>query len=59
MIWKPIGDAAAGVVARLEPKVMTLTVYDISAEPLVLKVPVRDIEQQTLLLKIKVERGTP
>jgi hypothetical protein len=58
MTWQKIGDAARDVTERLEPRVLNLTVYQVSQAPQVFKNPITSVERKPLVLKIIVERKT-
>jgi hypothetical protein len=59
MSWSPIGDAARDITERLEPRVVKVTVIQVTEEPQVLTIPVAvieaAIEQEPLVLEINVE----
>jgi hypothetical protein len=53
--WQKIGDAAAKVVERLQPRSIRVTVSYGSREPRTIRVPVVVAETAPLVLKIEVE----
>jgi len=56
--WQQIGDAAARVVGRLEPRHLKLTVWHSAQPPRIVTVPIKIVEQESLILEIEVTRGS-